>query len=268
MPSPPPTPSQPTPDSRQLSPENSAPLSGYRAMLFAAGLGTRLKPFTDHHPKALAPVNGKPLLQRNIEYMKSYGVEDFIVNTHHFAEQIVAFLDDHDNFGVRVTISYEAGQPLETGGGLKKAAWFFERDTRPFLVMNSDILTNLDLGAMVRFHETSKPLATLAVTHRKSSRNFLFDGDLRLCGWTNFQTGEKRLSRPDTGQFQPLAFTCVHVIEPAILPLITQTGKFSIIDSYLDLARTHEIRGYLHDKDCVVDVGRPESIEEAEQHFK
>jgi NDP-sugar pyrophosphorylase family protein len=238
-----------------------------KAMLFAAGLGTRLKPFTDKHPKALAPVNGKPLLQRNIEYMKSYGVEDFIVNTHHFADQITDFLEAHDNFGVRVTVSYEAGEPLETGGGLKKAGWFFEGDTRPFLVMNADILTNLDLSAIVRYHEAHKPIATLAVTHRKSSRNFLFDDTMRLCGWTNLQTGEKRMSRTYTDDLQPLAFTCVHVVEPSIFPLIRQEGKFSIIDTYLEIARTHDIRGYLHDQDCVVDVGKPESILEAERYF-
>ena len=244
------------------------PLTGYKSMLFAAGLGTRLKPFTEKHPKALAPVNGKPLLQRNIEYMKSYGVEDFIVNTHHFAEQIIEFLGQQNNFGVRITVSHEEGEPLETGGGLKKAGWFFEGDEKPFLVMNADILTNLDLGAITRYHETHRPLATLAVTHRKSSRNFLFDDAMRLCGWTNLQTGEKRMSKAYTDDLQPLAFTCVHVIDPSIFPLIKQEGKFSIIDTYLDLAKTHEIRGYLHDQDCVVDVGKPESIIEAEKYFK
>jgi NDP-sugar pyrophosphorylase family protein len=244
------------------------PLRGMKAMLFAAGLGTRLKPFTEKHPKALAPVNGKPLLQRNIEYMKSYGVEDFIVNTHHFADQIISFLDDHDNFGVRVTVSHEDGEPLETGGGLKKAGWFFEGGDKPFLVMNADILTNLDLGAIVQDHEKHKPLATLAVTNRKSSRNFLFDEDMRLCGWINQQTGEKRMSRTETDQLEPLAFTCVHVIDPSIFPLIKQKGKFSIIDTYLELAKTHIIRGYRHDQDCVVDVGKPESITEAEKYFK
>jgi NDP-sugar pyrophosphorylase family protein len=236
-------------------------------MLFAAGLGTRLKPFTDKHPKALVQVNGKPLLQRNIEYLKSYGVEDIIINTHHFADQIEAFLQQQNNFGIRITLSYEPGEPLETGGGLKKAGWFFAGDQQPFLLMNADILTNLNLEAIVRYHEVHKPLATLAVTHRKSSRNFLFDDAMRLCGWTNLQTGEKRMSRPYTDQLQPLAFTTVHVIDPAIFPLITQEGKFSIIDTYLDLARNHEIRGYLHDQDCVVDVGRPESVAEAEKYF-
>jgi NDP-sugar pyrophosphorylase family protein len=236
-------------------------------MLFAAGLGTRLKPFTDKHPKALAPVNGKPLLQRNIEYLKSYGVEDIIINTHHFADQIDHFLQQHENFGIRITLSYEPGEPLETGGGLKKAGWFFEGDEQPFVLMNADILTNLNLEAIVRYHETHKPLATLAVTHRKSSRNFLFDDAMRLHGWTNLQTGEKRMSRPYSDDLHPLAFTTVHVIDPAIFPLITQEGKFSIVDTYLDLARIHEIRGYLHDQDIVVDVGRPESITEAEKYF-
>jgi NDP-sugar pyrophosphorylase family protein len=134
--------------------------------------------------------------------------------------------------------------------------------------MNADILTNLDLGAIVRYHETHKPLATLAVTHRKSTRNFLFDDAMRLHGWTNLQTSEQRMSRPYTDDLQPLAFTTVHVINPAIFPLITQEGKFSIIDTYLDLARDQDIRGYLHDQDFVVDVGKPESIKEAEKYFQ
>ena len=237
-------------------------------MLFAAGLGTRLKPFTDSHPKALAPVNGKPLLQRNIEYLAGYGIEDIIINTHHFAEQIVDFLDAQDNFGLRITVSHEAGEPLETGGGLKYAGWFFRDSDKPFVVMNADILTNLDLPSMVKDHETHRPLATLAVTNRKSSRNFLFNDAMELCGWTNLQTGETRMSRSADGRLQPLAFSTVHVIEPALIPLITQEGKFSIVDTYLDLAREHRIRGYRHDQDIVVDVGRPESVTEAEKYFQ
>jgi NDP-sugar pyrophosphorylase family protein len=243
------------------------PLAGMRGMLFAAGLGTRLKPFTEKHPKALAPVNGKPLLQRNIEYFKKYGVREFIINTHHFADQINDFLSQHNHFGVNISLSFEEGEPLETGGGLKNVAWFFTDQKLPFIVMNADILTDLNLGDILSYHNQHKPLATLAITNRKSSRNFLFNDEMILCGWINNTTGEVRMARPSEKNLRPYAFTCVHIIEPAFLPLINQKGKFSIIDSYLDLARQHEIRGYLHNHDCVIDVGRAESIIEAEKYF-
>ncbi len=246
---------------------NTLPLAGMRAMLFAAGLGTRLKPFTENHPKALAPVNGKPLLQRNIEYFKKYGIRDFIINTHHFADQIEGFLTQHHDFDVHIVLSYEAGEPLETGGGLMNASWFFADQNLPFIVMNADILTDLNLGDILSFHKQTSPLATLAVTNRKSSRNFLFNDEMILCGWINNITGETRMARPSEKNLQPYAFTCVHIIEPTIFPLVKQKGKFSIIDTYLDLARDHEIRGYVHNQDCVIDVGRPESIIEAEKYF-
>lgn len=246
---------------------NTLPLAGMRAMLFAAGLGTRLKPFTEKHPKALALVNGKPLLQRNIEYFKKYGVRDFVINTHHFADQISDFLIRHNNFDVNISLSYEAGEPLETGGGLMNASWFFTDQQLPFFVMNADILTDLNLDHILSFHKRTSPLATLAVTNRKSSRNFLFNDEMILCGWINNTTGETRMARPSEKKLQPYAFTCVHIIEPTIFPLVNQKGKFSIIDTYLDLARDHDIRGYVHNQDCVIDVGRPESIIEAEKYF-
>lgn len=238
-----------------------------KAMIFAAGLGTRLKPFTLHHPKALAPVNGKPLLQRNIEYMVGYGVSNIIVNVHHFADQIIRFLESQNNFGIRITVSHEMPEPLETGGGLKKASWFFEGDDEPFFVMNADILTNLDLNKILAYHKSKGGIATLAVTSRKSSRNFLYDDGHLLTGWQNNLTGEQRISRL-SGIQHAGAFTCVHVIEPKMLGMIREEGKFSIIDTYLDLAREHNIYVYDHSGDIVVDVGKPESIETAEQFFK
>ena len=253
---------------QSVTDKSTLPLHGMKAMLFAAGLGTRLKPFTDTHPKALAPVNGKPLLQRNIEYLKKFGITNFIINVHHFADQIETFLQEHDNFGVHIVLSHEEGEPLETGGGLMKASWFLADKSLPFLVMNADILTDLNLGNILSYHYQFKPLATLAVTKRKSSRNFLFNDDMILCGWINNSTGETRMARPNEKNLQPGAFTCIHIIDPAIFPLVKQKGKFSIIDTYLDLARDHEIRGFLHDEDCVIDVGRPESIAEAEKYFQ
>ena len=240
---------------------------GTKAMIFAAGLGTRLKPFTERHPKALAPVNGKPLLQRNIEYMSSYGIKDLIVNVHHFADQIIDFLQSNKSFGLNIDISHEIEGPLETGGGLQHAKWYFENSDKPFFVMNADILTKLDLQAMYDYHVTKKGIATLAVTKRNSSRNFLFDNDQLLTGWENSLTGEQKIAR-QANCMHKAAFTCVHVIEPRMIDIIRQEGKFSIIDAYLDLAKTEPIYVYDHTGDVVVDVGKPESIAKAEAHFK
>ena len=247
--------------------KSNLPLSGMKAMLFAAGLGTRLKPFTDKHPKALAPVNGKPLLQRNIEYLASFGIHSFLINTHHFADQIADFLTANDDFGMQIVQSHEALQPLETGGGLMHAAWFFEQEEKPFVVMNADMLTNMDIGRMYAFHEKEKPMATLAVSSRQSSRHLLFDDTMTLCGWENSQTGEKRISRPLSTSLLPYAFSGIHIIEPSLLGHVTQRGKFSIIDMYLELAPYHALKGYRHEQDLIIDVGRPASITEAEKYF-
>ncbi len=235
------------------------------AMIFAAGLGTRLKPWTDHHPKALAVVNGKPLLQRNIEYLKQYGVTNLIVNVHHFAGQIVRFLEENNNFGVHIEISHEEGEPLETGGGLQKAAWFL-REAGPFLVMNADILTDMNIDAMVAFHKQYDPLVTLAVTGRESSRAFLFDEATRLCGWQNVKTGEEK--KPvQADRYIAKAFSGIHLMDPQVFSLLTETGKFSLVDVYLRLAPTQLIIGYDHSGSRLIDVGKPESITKAEQLF-
>ena len=235
-------------------------------MIFAAGLGTRLKPFTDLHPKALAPINGKPLLQRNIEYLKAAGISDIIVNIHHFADQITDFLKSNNNFSCDITISHEIDEPLETGGGLKKASWYFEASALPFFIVNVDILTNLDLENMYAYHLQKSGLATLAITNRNSSRSFLFDKESLLCGWENNQTGELRLSR-SSAALHPAAFTTVHLINPSMPKMVHQEGRFSIIDTYLELAKTEQIYGYNHSGDVVVDVGKPESILIAEKYF-
>src|SRR5258708_2204288 len=156
----------------------SAPVR--KAMILAAGLGTRFKPWTDEHPKALAPVNGKPLLQRNIEYLQHFGIRDVVVNVHHFADQIVEALDVNKGWGSRYTLSDETAEVLETGGGLKKARPLL--DGGPFVLMNVDILTDMDLAAMIVDHFRRRPLATLAVTDRSTSRYFLFNEEDELCG--------------------------------------------------------------------------------------
>jgi N-acetyl-alpha-D-muramate 1-phosphate uridylyltransferase len=239
-----------------------------RAMIFAAGLGTRFKPWTDSHPKALAIINGKSLLQRNIEYLQRYGIREVVVNVHHFAGQIIEALTSNQGWGVDFIISDETDRVLETGGGLKKAQPFL--DGAPFVLMNVDILTDLDLSLLIRDHFLHQPLATLAVTSRTTSRYFLFDGQQELCGWRNVQTGQERMGRPaDTAAnvFIPKAFSGIHVIDPAIFPLIRAEGKFSMVDLYLDLAAVHPIRSFDHSDSRLIDVGKPESAEKAAQLF-
>ncbi len=236
-----------------------------KAMIFAAGVGSRLKPFTDHHPKALAPVNGKPLLRRTIEYLKSYGLSEFVINIHHFADQIIDYLDRNQNFGCTIHFSDERQELLETGGGLKKASPLLDGE-KAFLVINADILTNLNLHDLIGYHESQDNLVTLAVTSRDASRNFLFSDDSRLCGWKNNQTGETILKR-DVPRPIPRAFSGIHVVEPALFPLMRQSGKFSIVDTYLDLCETRQIGGYDHSGDIFIDVGKPEALEKAAKLF-
>ena len=234
-------------------------------MIFAAGLGTRLKPFTDSHPKALAEVNGKTLLEHTIKYLQRFGIEDLVVNVHHFADQIEQAINDNSGYGSWVTISDEREEVLETGGGLKKAADHFTGD-EPFVVMNVDVLTNLDLGKMIEQHKDSEAMATLAVMKRDSSRQLLFDEHMLLCGWTNIQTGEKKISR-EVPPLQPFAFSGIQVLSPAILDM-PFSGKFSMIDVYLHFAKTEVIKGFDHSGNIFIDVGKPESLEKAAYLFE
>jgi NDP-sugar pyrophosphorylase family protein len=228
-------------------------------MILAAGLGTRFKPWTDRHPKALAPVNGKSLLQRNIEYLRQYGIGEVVVNVHHFAEQIEEALAVNQGWGSHYIISDETTAVLETGGGLKKARPFLQ--DAPFVLMNVDILTDMDLGAMINDHLAHLPLATLAITDRITSRYFLFDTKDELCGWRNVKTGQERIARSAVSVQK--AFSGIHVIDPSIFPLMGREGKFSVVDVYLDLAAGHSIRGHDHSHSKLIDVGKPESAEQA-----
>ncbi|MCU7614311.1 sugar phosphate nucleotidyltransferase [Chryseobacterium sp. GMJ5] len=236
-----------------------------KALLFAAGKGTRLKPFTDHHPKALAKVNEIPLLERNILYLKRFGITDFVINVHHFGDQIIDFLKKNDNFNCKIEISNESEELLETGGGLIFAKKFLNHG-EDFLIMNADILTDININHLVDYHKESKDFATLAVSDRISSRKLLFNDDLVLRGWLNVQTGEQRLAEFNKG-FKAYAFSGVHCINPVIFDKIKRTGKFSIMEEYLDLMHTEKIHGFLHHS-ILIDVGRPESVIEAEKYFK
>ncbi|MEP6584635.1 MAG: sugar phosphate nucleotidyltransferase [Ginsengibacter sp.] len=237
-----------------------------KGMILAAGLGTRLKPFTDSNPKALVMVNKKTILQRNIEFLARFGIKDLIINVHHFAPQIIEFLNANNNFGSAITISDESDEVLETGGGLKKASWFFEADNSPFILMNVDVLTDIHLRAMIEQHNKLNPLATLAVTSRHTSRYFLFDEMNLLCGWKNIKTGEQKISRESSEHIQK-AFSGIHVISPKIFSLMHMAGKFSMVDVYLELAMTHAITSFDHSNSKFIDVGKPESIIKAERLF-
>ena len=227
-----------------------------KAMILAAGLGTRLRPLTDDRPKALVEVAGRTLLEICLERLRGFGVSEVIVNTHHFADMVQTYLEAHGNFGTRIEISREETL-LDTGGGLKQAAWFFG-DDEPFLVHNVDVMSSIDLGAMVRFHRKRGALATLAVQARKSSRYLLFDEDGLLCG------RETTLVR-DCGETTALAFAGIHVVSPRIFSEMTETGAFSIIDAYLRLAKAGErIVAFRADGSAWRDLGRPESIAAAE----
>ena len=254
-----------------------------QSMIFSAGLGTRFKPWTDKHPKALALVNGKSLLQRNIEYLQRYGIKDIIVNVHHFAEQVENAIIINNGWGSKVSVSNERDQLLETGGGLLKAKDFFTVGER-FITCNVDILTDLDISKLLAFHEKHRPMISFAVTDRKTSRYLLFDENNRLCGWRNTKTGEEKTPGKSTKgensstpkgekRITPLiekAYSCVVVFEYDIFRLMEEnnfTGKFSLIDVYLELASQHLIMGYDHSGDRLVDVGKPDAVAEAERQF-
>lgn len=237
-----------------------------KAMLLAAGLGTRLKPFTDEHPKALALVNGKCLLQRNIEYLQLFGIHEVVVNVHHFAKQITDALIKYNGWGSHVEVSDETDAVLETGGGLKRAKDYFNHETH-FVLMNVDVLTDLDLNKMISAYVKNKPLATLATTSRNSSRVLLFNDANYLCGWKNVKTGETKI--PQTAE--PLiekAFSGIHVIDQAFFELLHQEGKFSIIEAYLGLCTTQKIMSFNHSGGKFKDVGTAESVLEAEKMFQ
>ena len=236
------------------------------AMIFAAGLGTRFKPWTDLHPKALAIVNNKSLLQRNIEYLQQYNITNVVVNVHHFADQIIEAVHENKGWGSNIIISDETNEVLETGGGLLKAQSLLKND-EPFITLNADILTDLSISNLLSFHKSNEALISFGITNRKSSRNFLFDENNRLCGWENNVTSEQKISIAKDN-LKPMAYSCVAIFEPAVFELIPQRGKFSLTETYLSLAAEHVIMGYEHSGDRFIDVGKPESVEVAEGMFR
>ena len=243
-----------------------------KAMIFAAGLGTRLRPLTDHMPKALVPVAGVPMLQRVILRLKEAGFDDIVINIHHFGEQILDFLKANNDFGVRIRISDERGELLDTGGGILKARPLLD-DGEPFLIHNADILTHIDLAAFYCHHVESGADATLLTNHRQTARYLLADGSNRLCGWVNKSTGETL--PPGTpyeeGRYNELAFGCVHVLSPSVFGYMGRgrwTGKFSIIPFYIDICRQARIQCYPIDTEGWFDVGKPETLAQAEAYYR
>jgi NDP-sugar pyrophosphorylase family protein len=235
-----------------------------KAMIFAAGLGTRFKPWTDKHPKALAVINEKPLLQRCIEYLQQYDITEVVINVHHFADQVEEAVQKSKGWGSNIIISDERNEVLETGGGLLKARKLLEGDT--FLTINVDILTELNLKYFLSFHQQQQSLITLAVSDRKTSRYLLFNKYNRLCGWRNKKTGEEKITI-HAPELIEKAYSGIALFEPAVFNLIPFEGKFSLIDLYLALAKDNKIADFDHSSDRFIDVGKPESINIAEQMF-
>lgn len=248
-----------------------------RAMILAAGLGTRLKPFTNDHPKALAIVNGKTLLQRNIEYLQAYGIREVLVNVHHFSDQIIRAVQENNGWGSTITISDESNDVLETGGGVLFAADYFKNEAA-WLVMNADILTTLPLDKMIAADTllsegNENYIGTLAVTNRRTSRNLLFNEKGVLIGWKNNTTLEEKWATAktslhhDANNIEAKAFSGIQIIHAPFFTALQLQGKFSLIDAYLQIATTNPIGYYDHSDSILMDVGKPENLEKAATLF-
>jgi NDP-sugar pyrophosphorylase family protein len=235
-----------------------------KAMIFAAGRGTRLKPITDKTPKALVSVGGKPLLQHTIEKLKHSGFNEIIINVHHFADQIIEFVLSNNSFNINIEFSEES-ELLDTGGGIKKASYFFN-DSKPFLVHNVDVLSNINLNELYLFHKKSNSVATLACSPRQTSRYLLFNENNILKGWINKSNGQTKSAVPNFNpvNYKELAFSGIHVLNPSILKEMDKfPDKFSIIDFYLSLCNHKPINAFIPSESRMIDVGKPESLKEA-----
>ena len=239
-----------------------------KALIFAAGLGTRLKEHTSNKPKALVLLAGKPLLQHAIEKLIINGITDITINVYHFADQIISFLNDHPFPGVQIHLSDEREELLDTGGGLSKAACFLRGD-EPILIYNVDVISNLDLTSLEHFHKASGSLSTLVVRQRETSRYLMFDQQMQLTGWKNFSIGETKISRHELFDSSlPYAFSGIQVVQPEIFDLISEEGKFPIMDLYLRLAKTEKINGYVDNSSIWMDLGKPDQLVLAEEMFR
>ena len=238
-----------------------------KAMILAAGMGTRLYPLTAYTPKALVEINGQPALYYVINTLIQAGCTDIVINVHHFAEKIIAYLKKMNNFGINIHISDESDMLLDTGGGLKKASCFFD-DEQPFFLHNADILSSISLQSMYAYHIQQQSLVTLAVRSSFSSRALLFDNTNKLCGWTNTTTAVTRIVREIEGRPHMMGFCGIHVIHPKIFSLMIEDGVFSIMDVYMRLALTHSLIGYNTDNAWWADIGSVEKLIAAETYIK
>lgn len=242
-----------------------------KAMLLAAGLGTRLRPLTDHRPKALVEIDGRTLLEITLTRLREFGIREVIINVHHFADMVVEYLKSNENFGMRIEVSREEVL-LDTGGGLKKAGWFFlegsEGLDEPFLLHNVDVISAIDFQRMMEWHKESQSLATLAVQERETARYLLFDEETQLCGRRILREKKDEVVR-GAGKLEALAFTGIHIISPRLLTLLSEEGVFSIIDAYLRLAAQGEkILGFRADQYYWRDLGKMEQVRQAEKDFR
>ena len=239
-----------------------------KALIFAAGLGTRLKEHTTNKPKALVELAGKPLLQYAIEKLMMHQITDITINAHYFADQIIDFLEHHPFPGLQIHLSDERDKLLDTGGGLKKAEPFLAGN-EPILIYNVDVISNLDLNALEKYHRNSGSLATLVVRKRETARYLMFDHHLQLVGWKNFSNGETIISRPDAfANASPYAFSGIQIVQPEIFSLISEKGKFPIMDLYLRLAKTELIQGFVDTSSTWMDLGKPDQLPIAEKLFR
>jgi len=236
-----------------------------KAMIFAAGMGKRLGDITGATTKALIEIKGKSMLQHAVEKVTSHGFNDIIVNVHHFADLVEKEIDNLKTIGYKISVSDERDKLLETGGGLYKARWFF--DNNPFLIYNADIISDIDLGNLYRFHNGMKAFVTLAARIRKGNRHLLVDENGKVRGWRNIATGEEILALPPEGILYEVGFSGIHIVNPEIFNFMNE-GVYSLTPLYLELAATHRIMTFRHDEGYWWDIGTPENLEDVRKYYR
>ncbi len=237
-----------------------------KVFILAAGLGTRLKHLTTDKPKAMVFFNKKPMLEHLILNLKAQGFNDFVINVHHFADQIENFLTQNNNFDCNIQISDERKKLLDTGGAILHAKNLFS-DSENILIHNVDIFSDINLQKLLNYHQQNNASATLAVHKRESSRKLVFDKNMQLCKWKNNKTGEEKIAKETVGELSEYSFSGIHIINSKIFELITETEKFSVIDLYLRLAKNHKIIAYETNNNYWFDLGKEESLNEAEKYL-
>ena len=234
-----------------------------KAMILAAGIGSRLKDLTKNTPKALIKIKDKTLLEIVVSKLKSQGIRDIIINVHHFSEQVINFIATNNNFGINIEFSKE-NELLDTGGGLKKASWFFD-DNAPFLLYSVDVISDINISEMLDFHKKNSSAVSISIRSRKTSRYFLFDTNNRLSGWKNEATDEQKIVRESSQKLLSFSFMGIHIISPEVFKYFPKEEKFSIIDFYLNIAAENKIMGFQADEYSWIDCGKPENLIQAEK---